>query len=378
MQFLFLRGGDSIKGDDFILTLESDGYTSIDYRTCKDIRAMDKDGFMYKITTGNYRHGKVPHKFMHNPYANENLKTYFDKYFPNFELITKEYLCAKQEIYFICKKHRDKGVQHRCFSNIASINRGCHYCNNELNDKKVKTDTIIERCKELNLLYVDRYVKDYGAYVKYICPTHKNKGVNVMAWTHLKTCSVGCPYCTGRYKTTDDFKREMKNIHPNIKIVGEYKGSEKRVKCMCKKCNTFWSPLARSLKSGQGCPVCKISKGEMAIKNFLNSNNIEFLQQYSFDDCVYKEKLKFDFYIPVINTAIEFDGIQHFKPVDFASKGDGWAETQLEMNQKRDSIKNKYCRENKVNLIRIPYFKIDEIETILTPIVREFLLCKNS
>lgn len=62
---------------------------------------------------------------------------------------------------------------------------------------------------------------------------------------------------------------------------------------------------------------------------------------------------------------IEFDGIQHFQPVDFAGKGLKWANNNFRMIQIKDNIKNDYCKEHHINLIRIPYWEEENIGEIL-------------
>ena len=57
---------------------------------------------------------------------------------------------------------------------------------------------------------------------------------------------------------------------------------------------------------------------------------------------------------------IEYDGKQHFKPVDIFGGQDGFEETQL-----HDQIKTQYCKDNNIELIRIPYWEKDNIEEIL-------------
>lgn len=56
----------------------------------------------------------------------------------------------------------------------------------------------------------------------------------------------------------------------------------------------------------------------------------------------------------------------HFEPTDFAGKGKEWAEEQFKGQKIRDEIKNKYCKQNNINLLRIPYWEFDNIENILT------------
>ena len=72
--------------------------------------------------------------------------------------------------------------------------------------------------------------------------------------------------------------------------------------------------------------------------------------------------LPFDFYLPQLNKCIEYDGGQHYFPVDFAGKGMEHAEEQFRKTQYRDKIKNDYCKNNGISLLRIPYFKNVEEE----------------
>jgi len=82
----------------------------------------------------------------------------------------------------------------------------------------------------------------------------------------------------------------------------------------------------------------------------LRKNNINFEQQYKFDDCKYKYKLKFDFFLKDYNLCIEFDGLQHYKQIKRFGGADGFAKTKI-----KDKIKNNYCLKNNIKMIRIKY-----------------------
>ena len=87
---------------------------------------------------------------------------------------------------------------------------------------------------------------------------------------------------------------------------------------------------------------------------------IFFIKQKSFNNCrnpKTNKKLFFDFYLPDYNCCIEYDGVQHFEESSLCSD-------TLEERQYRDNIKNQYCKDNNIKLIRIPYtdFKILNIE----------------
>jgi len=135
----------------------------------------------------------------------------------------------------------------------------------------------------------------------------------------------------------------------------------------CKDCNTEWKASPDRILSGQRCPRCTISKGEKIIEDFLILNNIIYIPQKKFDGCIYKKDLKFDYYLIAYNTCIEFDGEQHFKENRFKFKKTvEEIKTNFENIKIRDSIKTKYCHDNNISLIRIPYWEIKNIETILT------------
>ena len=86
------------------------------------------------------------------------------------------------------------------------------------------------------------------------------------------------------------------------------------------------------------------------------------------DKC--KKELPFDFYLPDYNVCIEYDGIQHFEPVDFGGKGQEWACQQFESLKLRDDIKNAYCAANNIPLCRIKYTQ--NIKTTLDVFLKNF------
>ena len=110
--------------------------------------------------------------------------------------------------------------------------------------------------------------------------------------------------------------------------------------------------------NGQGCMSCKTSKGEVFIKDFLIKNCISFIQQYKFDDCRDKKQLSFDFYLKNLNICIEFNGKQHYEPIEYFG-----GINSLKSQIKRDLIKREYCENNNILLIIIRYD--DDIYDIL-------------
>lgn len=137
----------------------------------------------------------------------------------------------------------------------------------------------------------------------------------------------------------------------------------------CLKCGHEWSALPANILKGRGCPKCKLSRGAKSISQYLKEHDIVYEAEYRFDDCADERQLPFDFYLPELNTAIEYDGEQHFGPVRFGQYTEDIALEKFEQAQKHDAIKNKYCETHNINLIRIPYTDFDEIPNILDKLI---------
>lgn len=174
----------------------------------------------------------------------------------------------------------------------------------------------------------------------------------------------GCPKCCNQIPWTT--KRLIKftkdHYHGEYTILGECSRATDKVLVRHEVCGHEWKIKVNDFVNGHGCPKCACSKGEAYIERWLENHGISFESQKIFPDCVYKRPLRFDFYINDINLAIEYDGKQHFQEVD------AWHDIQesLAIRKKRDSIKNDYCKKNKITLLRIPYtVKDNEIGEVL-------------
>jgi very-short-patch-repair endonuclease len=178
-----------------------------------------------------------------------------------------------------------------------------------------------------------------------------------MPYSHLE--GRGCRKCSIERKKSNFIelsKNKWNNLFDYSKT--DYKNNSTKVCIICKKHGEFWKNPKEHLYKEKGCPFCSksISNGELAILRFLENKNIKYERQKTFENCLFIEKLKFDFFIPELNTCIEFDGEQHFL------KRSRFYE---EVNEKRDLIKNEFCNTNKIKLIRISYKDLGKIENIL-------------
>lgn len=140
-------------------------------------------------------------------------------------------------------------------------------------------------------------------------------------------------------------------------------------KCSCGNIRSIAkTQLTKNRSTSCGC--IKQSLGERKIKKILIDNSINFKEQKTFNDCKNIHLLFFDFYLPEYNTLIEYDGIQHFQSVE-AWGGD----LSFQQRQHNDKIKNNYCKDKGINLIRIPYTHyIDLNLDDLLPYTSKFLV----
>ena len=108
---------------------------------------------------------------------------------------------------------------------------------------------------------------------------------------------------------------------------------------------------------------------KLILKKILNENNIEYREQVSFPDLINIRPLRYDFGIfenGVLIRLIEFDGIQHFKDQNYFSH-------DLQNTKNNDIIKNEYCKNNNIPLVRIPYWERDKI-TLEMLLGKEYLI----
>jgi len=120
----------------------------------------------------------------------------------------------------------------------------------------------------------------------------------------------------------EKFLQKVYNKHSNkydYSLVN-YINSRTKIKIICKIHGVFEQEPANHVR-GQGCP-----------------------------DCLDKKVLPFDFYLIEYNICIEYDGLQHFRAIEYFG-----GEKTLKITKKHDNIKNEYCLENGIKLYRIRY-----------------------
>lgn len=268
-----------------------------------------------------------------------------DKY--DYSLV--EYVNNETKVKIICPIH---GVfEQKPHDHLQKC--GCQKCNNHLS---LTIEKFTQKANKIHNFKYNYNLVDYKnnkTKVKIICPIH---GVFEQYPTHHLQ-GAGCKKCSNVYKpNTEEFIQKAKEIHRDkydYSLV-DYKNAHTKVKIICPIHGKFDQAPAEHIR-GNGCPKCNSSHGENRIRNFLKDNQVFFEEQKRFDDL---GKLSYDFYIPSKNFLIEFNGRQHYEEWCFKHHN-------LKKQRHNDWLKRKYARDNNIKLLTIPYWELENIESIL-------------
>lgn len=271
---------------------------------------------------------------------------------PNIEVIG-EYINAKTKILHHCLKH---DVYWEVAPDDVLHGRGCKQCGKE-------------KCRNSRLKSHDQYVYEVGLINPNIVVVGQYAGNKTSIEHYCKIHNIfwnispdgilggyGCSECRKEKisyknsKTHEQYVAEVAATNPDIEVIEKYIGANTQILHRCKIDGYEWLAQPANILNGCGCPQCNESSGERKIRQWLQNHNIEYTFQKIFADCKDQKQLPFDFYIPTYNTCIEYDGEQHFRPVDFWGGNESFKRLQL-----HDSIKTKYCKDNDIHLIRISY-----------------------
>lgn len=375
-------------------------------------------------------------------YTYDEIKQEFEE--RGYTLITNHKLKCDEKYEYICNKHVDKGSQFIDWGHFHSSHRGCYYCGREKTETARRKDLSEYDGKSLaeskGFEYVGMTRHDSKVWVEFICPNHREYGVQEMPYFNMQRVVAGCQHCIGRNDSEEHVLQEMRDGNEHIILLEPYTGRTKRTKMLCTKhnniiyttpnnvihdkacyycgieklsefnkipesefcrrlkengynisvvcgydgitsivtvrcndCGYEWSNQANYILS-TGCPCCNNNSTEFKLGEIIRSHGFKCIPQFSLDDCRDIRPLPFDFYLPEINALVEYDGEGHYMPVRFGGMSDEEAEEHFIYIQKHDDIKNKYCAENDIPLIRVPYWEKNNLEQYIMDRLQQYVL----
>lgn len=284
----------------------------------------------------------------------EFVKKSSEKYNNKFNYDQVDYKDFYTPVKIICPIHGE--FFQTPASHLHSSTHGCNKCSREFMRERLAmtSEEFIERSK---VVHNNKYTYSKVNYVNNStpviinCPIHGD--FEQLPANHL--AGHGCPKCAGNIQlTTEEFIEKAKLVHKDKYDYSKvnYIDSHTKVTISCTKHGDFDQTPSNHLY-GYGCPHCSnFSVGETLTEEYLKLAKIEFRTDgyiiISDDRYIYP-----DFILPDMNTWIEYNGEQHYFYVDFYH--DGRSRTFLEQLE-RDIAMRKYCKDNNIRLVEIPYF----------------------
>ena len=248
----------------------------------------------------------------HRKYSYEDVVLEFAK--TKYELVSGAedyYDAAQNTLKYICPDHRDKGIFTISLGHLQN-GRGCPYCGRERTTKARQSDLTDnkyrEACEQRGLQYINTIRENGKIYVEYICPNHKDIGMQRMYYWNL-------------------------------------------------------------LRIDQGCAFCHKSEWENFIRLIFVKLGILYETEKEFDGLIDVRPLRFDFYLPEYQKVIEYDGRHHFEPINFNGISESQALKEFDDVKRRDKLKNDYCYNHHIPLLRIPYYEFDHAEQMIKDFV---------
>lgn len=227
---------------------------------------------------------------------------------------------------------------------------------------------IIKICNENNYILLSKKedIKTLDTKIHYICQKHGEQETSVYGLVKQGSRCRRCAWeLTGdkcRYSVNEVIKKVNSYYGNELLNPFEYKGSNiNNLKIKCGICGREYGVSFHNYMryEGKKCPHCfhVRSSAEIRIAKFLDENFIKYEREKKFIDCKDKRCLPFDFYLPDYNLIIEFDGQHHYYQT--------YTKEHFEYTTKHDQIKNDFCKSKGINLLRIPYYDGNDIESII-------------
>lgn len=284
----------------------------------------------------------------------EVLLSFIEKHGNRYDYCEFKYCGFDVSSTIICKDHGR-------FSQSPSVHirrSGCPSC---AGNHRYTTEEVIalfrlkhkDRYDYSKFIYVSAHVdgviicREHGEFLQ--TPNNHKRGAN-------------CPYCAGVIFTREQMIAAYNKTHNNKYDYSKfiYVNAITKAIIICPTHGEF-EIHPNDHQQGQGCPDCCSSTGETMISRILSEMSISFETQKKYVGCKNVLQLPFDFYLPDYNLLIEYDGIQHFQPIKRFGGDFGFDRVK-----KTDNIKNNFCFKNGINLLRIPYTEIKNLESVIS------------
>ena len=263
--------------------------------------------------------------------------------------VCSPYKRANQKVLF---KHTTCGNTFEMTPNhFLKDHRRCSYCNHG----NAKSPEIF--VNEFNKLASNEYtlLSTYRRSNEKIRVKHNKCGYVYMVTPHAFLNGERCPKCFGNHrKSIDQFKKEvLKTTNNHYECLSEtYINNRTKVHILHKDCNRDYWVTPHDFVNGNRCPFCQQSKGEKLVASILDQYKVsyEIQKDFEWNKGKHNAPLPFDCYLPDYHLIIEYDGVEHTKPVAYFG-----GKPKYEQQVANDRLKEARAIDHNLKILRISY-----------------------
>lgn len=349
------------------------------------LKCIDNEGYLYSHNYNNISSKNSQRRFTkYNPYILYNIQHFIELNNSDSKILNEEFIGQKKTKYNL-KCGKCGKIFTRTYDDLMFRKRFyCHECTMQKSSRKYNSDYVDNILKQYGYTRLEEYIGNNNGM---LCLDENGYKIKVKL-TSL-TCTNQNPYI---FSTVFNAENYIYNINNYFKInnincealfydFSKYGNGIPTIYCKCKCGEVFHTNInAIRTQKQYRCQKCSHSTSviEYKIKRWLDSKHIEYEQQKKFDGCKgdFRE-LKFDYYLPKYNICIETDGEQHDMITTFGGKKHIQdSKEDFEKRKKYDKIKNKYCEEHDIYLLRIPEKYLERNNNIYKKILYNTLIKK--
>lgn len=287
-------------------------------------------------------------------------------------LLSTEYSGCEKKLYIQCLECY--GMFGMSYNTIKQNRRWCPHC-----AKKIKQNNRME--------FIRKTIEDLGG--KLLTTTYKTSRESlevVCEYGHIwhprfgniQSNGAWCIECAGSKRYKIGYVKKIISGLGGILLSTEYINNKKPLKIKCNKCERIWTPTFEKVMCGRWCPSCSIGKSQRNLEDIIKSlfPKYKLLSNYRKFEWLHNKdtngRQEVDVWLPEIKLAIEYDGRQHFEPVEFGGISYEAAVANYEALKQRDQRKNRLIAEHPED---VKYFiRFNYKEKITEGYVREKLI----